>query len=244
MLSLLNSPSPIATGESRRLDDCPTRPPLEPTRLLRFRFVALFLVFALAPSAVLAWGGEGHQIIALIADQFLDAGVRAKVAGILSADTDDLAGHDIASASMWADRYRDSDRHGSQERYRGTREWHFVDIEIDDPDLTRACFGYPPLPAGLPASHGPAHACIVDKINQFAVELSDPAINAEERLIALKFLLHLVVTCISRFIPLMTTTLAGTASAFPEAGLAQKTCISFGMSSGSLGAIRSALLPT
>src|SRR6516162_9954512 len=162
MLSLLNSPSPIATGESRRLDDCSTRPPLEPTRLLRFRFVALFLVFALAPSAVLAWGGEGHQIIALIADQFLDAGVRAKVAGILSADTDDLAGHDIASASMWADRYRDSDRHGSQERYRGTREWHFVN-----------------------------HACTVDKIDQFAAELTDPATNAEERVIALKFLLHL-----------------------------------------------------
>jgi len=162
MLSLLNSPSPIATGESRRLDDCPTRPPLEPTRLLRFRFVALFLVFALAPSSVLAWGGEGHQIIALIADQFLDAGVRAKVAGILSADTDDLAGHDIASASMWADRYRDSDRHGSQQRCRATREWHFVN-----------------------------HACIVDKIDQFAAELTDPATNAEERVIALKFLLHL-----------------------------------------------------
>jgi hypothetical protein len=140
----------------------------------------------------LAWGSEGHAIIALIADHFLGAGLRAKVAGILSADTDNLAGHDIASASMWADRYRDSDRYGSQERYRGTREWHFVDIEIDDPDLTRACFGHPPLPAGLPASRGPAHACIVDKIDQFAAELSDPATNAQERLIALKFLLHLV----------------------------------------------------
>jgi hypothetical protein len=71
----------------------------------------------------LAWGGEGHAIIALIADHFLYAGVRTKVADILSADTDDLAGHDIASASIWADRYRDSDRYGSQERYRGTREW-------------------------------------------------------------------------------------------------------------------------
>jgi hypothetical protein len=140
----------------------------------------------------LARGSEGHAIIALIADQFLDAGVRAKVAGILSTDNDDLAGHDIASASRWADRYRDSDRHGSQERYRGTREWHFVDIEIDDPDLSRACFGHPPLPVGLPASRGPAHACIVDKIDQLAAELADPATNAEERLIALSFLLHLV----------------------------------------------------
>ena len=164
-----------------------------PAWLLRFRFVSLLIVvLALAPSSVLAWGGEGHAIIALIANQFLDAGVRVKVVGILSTDTDDLAGHDIASASTWADRYRDSDRNGSQERYRGTREWHFVDIEIDDPDLNRACFGHPPLPAGLPASRGPAHACIVDKIDQFAVELADLATNAAERLIALKFLLHLV----------------------------------------------------
>jgi len=191
MRSLLNSPSPIATGQSRRLDDCPTRSPMSRSWLLQVRFVSLLLVFAFVPSSFLAWGSEGHATIALIAEQFFDAGVRAKVAGILSADTDDLAGHDIASASMWADRYRDSDRHGSQERFRGTREWHFVDIEIEDPDLARACFGYPPLPAGLPASRGPSHACIVDKINQFVVELSDPATNAEERVIALKFLLHL-----------------------------------------------------
>jgi len=54
------------------------------------------------------------------------------------------------------------------------------------------------------------------------------------------------VTCISRFMPLMTTMPAGTASAFPQAGLVQETCISFGMSnwSSSLGAIRGALRPT
>jgi len=215
---------------------------MEPTWLLRFGFVVLFLVFAFTPSSVLAWGGEGHAIIALIADQLLDAEVRAKVAGILSADTDDLAGHDIASASMWADRYRDSDRHGSQERFRGTREWHFVDIEIEDPDLARACFGYPPLPAGLPASRGPSHACIVDKINQFVVELSDPATNAEERLIALKFLLHRVGDVHQ---PLHAAD-DHDAGGNGKAGLAQKTCISFGMSnwSSSLGAIRNASLPT
>jgi hypothetical protein len=39
---------------------------------------------------------------------------------------------------------------------------------------------------------GPADACIVDKIDQFAAELANPATDPEERLIALKFLLHLV----------------------------------------------------
>jgi hypothetical protein len=35
-------------------------------------------------------------------------------------------------------------------------------------------------------------ACIVDKIEQFAAELADPRTDPEERLVALKFVLHLV----------------------------------------------------
>jgi hypothetical protein len=38
----------------------------------------------------------------------------------------------------------------------------------------------------------PANACVVDKINPFAAELADPKTDAEERLIALKFLLHFI----------------------------------------------------
>jgi hypothetical protein len=68
---------------------------------------------------------------------------------------------------MWADKYRDSDRNGSRERYDRTRQWHFVDIELDKPNLDRACFGHPGLPSGVLASRGPAGACIVDKIDQF-----------------------------------------------------------------------------
>jgi hypothetical protein len=73
-----------------------------------------------------------------------------------------------------------------------TRNWHFVDIELADPNLDAACFGHPPLPAGTVASNGPARACVVDKIDQFAAELADPNTDPEERLVALKFILHLV----------------------------------------------------
>jgi len=107
---------------------------------------------------------------------------------------------------MWADKYRDSDRNGTGERYRRTRQWHFVDIEVDSPNLEQACHNHPRLPPGRPASRGPADACIVDKIDQFEAELANPETAPEERLVALKFLLHLVATCTRRFtLPTVTT---------------------------------------
>lgn len=160
------------------------------TGLMRYCLLALAVVMTLSPRAALAWGDEGHEIVALIADRFLEPAMREKVNAMLAADTDSLTGHDIASEATWADRYRDSDRNGSRQRYEQTRNWHFVDIELSDPDLDRACFGHPPLSAPTVASNGPAQACIVDKIDQFIAELADARTDTEERLVALKFILH------------------------------------------------------
>jgi hypothetical protein len=153
---------------------------------------AALLVAGLLPQHAAAWGDEGHQIVALVAEQYLEPAARAEVAAMLGADQDARTAHDIASEAMWADRYRDSDRGGSRERYIRTRQWHFANIELDGPNLDEACFDHPPLPAGVPASRGPADACIVDKIDQFAAELENRAATAAERLLALKFILHLV----------------------------------------------------
>jgi hypothetical protein len=111
---------------------------------------------------------------------------------MLGRDKDSLTLHDIASEATWADKYRDSDRNGTGERYRRTRQWHFVDIELDNPNLAQACYSHPKLPPGTLASQGPADACIVDKIDQFEAELANPETAPEERRVALKFLLHLV----------------------------------------------------
>jgi len=100
--------------------------------------------------------------------------------------------HDIANEATWADRYRDSDRLGVKVRYEATRRWHFVDVELRAPNVDQACFGHPQLPAAKPASIGPAEDCVVDKIDQFAAELANPSTNPEERIVALKFLLHFV----------------------------------------------------
>ena len=135
---------------------------------------------------------RGHEIVALIADHYLDPAVKQKVHAMLAADTDNLSAHDIASAATWADKYRDSDLGTTKVRHSRTQSWHTVDIEIQHPDIDAACFGHPAIPPGTPASAGPANDCIVDKIGQFAAELGNPATSKDERLIALKFLLHLV----------------------------------------------------
>jgi hypothetical protein len=152
------------------------------------RFVTIAAIFCCGllalPGQARAWGDEGHAIVALIADHFLDPAVKARVGAMLAADTDSLTQHDIANEATWADKYRESDRR--------TGKWHYVDIELDHPDIDAACYSHPAIPAGMTAFQGPADDCVVDKIDQFAAELAAPATSAEERLVALKFLLHLV----------------------------------------------------
>lgn len=161
---------------------------------LRARRIAVLIAWlaAVAPTPAAAWGYKGHQVTGYIAARFLDPQVRERVNAMLAADSTGLTATDIANETTWADRYRDSDRDRDRQHYLGTREWHYVNIEIGDPDLDRACYGHPLLPAGMPASRGPAHACIVDKIGQFTAELANPATDPNERLLALQFLLHLV----------------------------------------------------
>jgi hypothetical protein len=136
-----------------------------------------------------AWGDDGHAVVGLIAQRFLVPVAREKVAALLAADTDPLVAHNIAAASTWADKYRDLDQNGSREN---TRRWHFVDIELAEPDIDWACFGHPTLPRGTLASNGPALACVVDKIDEFVAELAALDTDPTERIVALKFLLHFV----------------------------------------------------
>lgn len=136
--------------------------------------------------AALAWNDMGHQVVAIIAEQYLVPAAKAQVQAMLQQDSDPLTVHDLASEATWADKYRANDLSDR------TKAWHFADIDAARPNIPAACFGQPALPAGTPASQGPAQACVIDKINQFAAELADPAVGSAERLLALKFLLNLV----------------------------------------------------
>jgi hypothetical protein len=137
-----------------------------------------------------AWGDEGHQVIGLIAAHFLDPGVLARVNAMLGASSD--SGAPMEREASWADEFRDSDRNSTKVHYHQTRNWHFVDLELDAPDMNSACFGRPALSAGAAASSGPADDCIVDKVEQFSAELANSATSPGEKQLALKFLLHFV----------------------------------------------------
>ena len=141
-------------------------------------------VAALASPHAAAWGDAGHKVTALIAYRHLGPTARAALDALLASDSDPLTPADFASRATWADKYRNA--------HRETAAWHFVDIEIDQPDLKDACFGFPPVPAGQWASQGAAQDCVVNKIEEFTLELQNPATPAAERLLALKFLIHFV----------------------------------------------------
>jgi hypothetical protein len=144
---------------------------------------AFLPIMALASPAA-AWGDLGHQVVAKISYRHLTGLAQSKVDALLASDTDPLTAPDIASRATWADKYRNS--------HRETAPWHFVDIEIDSPNLPSACFNFPALGSDQPASQGPSQDCIVDKITEFAAELRNPATPPAERLLALKFVLHFV----------------------------------------------------
>jgi hypothetical protein len=138
----------------------------------------------LESSAALAWGDLGHEVTALIAYRHLTVKARATLDALLASDDDPLTKPDFASRATWADKYRTV--------HRETAAWHFIDIEIDQPDMGSACFGFPALSAGQSAADGPAQDCIVNKIEEFFVELQSTGTPPAERLLALKFLIHFI----------------------------------------------------
>jgi hypothetical protein len=158
----------------------------------RLAVLSVAALGALSNSPTRAWGDEGHEVIAIIAAHDLEPKVLEKVEALLQGDGSGLTSRDLAHEATWADHYRDSDRDGARVRYQATRAWHFVDLELRHPDLTLACHGRPRIAPGLPASRGPAEDCVVDKIDQFQLELATRTTPPEERRLALQFLLHFV----------------------------------------------------
>ena len=75
----------------------------------------------------MAWGAEGHEIVALIALRELTPAARSQVARLLGGDA--MMVHD----ANWADEIRD--------QRRDTGPWHYVDIPLDAPgyDARRDC---------------------------------------------------------------------------------------------------------
>jgi hypothetical protein len=128
------------------------------------RKTALIALVGIA-APVYAWGPEGHDLIARIAEAQLTAEVHARVAAILG------PGVSMASVSSWPD----SIRRGRPE----TAPWHYIDIPIDQHhrDMARDC------------AKGD---CVIQKIEDFEAVLRDPNAPAPARREALMFVIHFV----------------------------------------------------
>jgi len=156
---------------------------------MRGSFIAAMALAALAvPQVAGAWGIEGHETIALIAESYLSPAEHAEVQRLLSLPIELNPPATMKDRATWADAYRQS----SDAARKLTHLWHFVDLEIDSPDMTAACFGDHPLPAGTDPGWNAPNECVVQKIEEFRRVLADKSQPDKARARALSFLLHLV----------------------------------------------------
>jgi hypothetical protein len=132
---------------------------------------ALVLLVGSSVEAI-AWGYTGHQIIAEIAEQFLEPDAARNVRDLLAIENVTT----LAEVSTWADQIR--------VQRPETAPWHYVNIpvhasagETTGYDATRDC---------------PNNACIVAKIEQFERVLADRHASERQRLEALKYLVHFI----------------------------------------------------
>ena len=126
---------------------------------------ALLLLVSIA--SAWAWGSDGHAIVAEIAQRRLSDDATRMVERLLG------RGHSLASIASWADDVRD--------KRRNTKQWHFVDIPVDD---TR----YDPNTECKPSDQGD---CVIAELDRLKSELRcAPRVRRKQE--ALKFAVHFV----------------------------------------------------
>lgn len=140
------------------------------------KFIAILLISVFIPAQLFAWGAKGHQIIGDIASSRLTPQTKKNLKLLLGHET-------LASISTWADEVRKQ----RDESY----NWHFVDIPKDAAgfDDARDCFRPQDKHKDAATDH---HNCVVDRIEIFRQVLGDESAPREQRVEALKWLVHFV----------------------------------------------------
>lgn len=113
----------------------------------------------------LAWGPQGHRVVAVIAQMNLTPQARDKVNALLGPY------NSLGAISSWADDTRVD--------FAETVPWHYIDIPLDSNaiDLASQC---------------PQGNCVVAQIEKFEGILKDPHASETDRRMALEFLVHFV----------------------------------------------------
>lgn len=143
------------------------KPTIDMTKITYRQSLRSFALTAAAlafSNAAYAWGADGHRLISAAAEQQLTPAARAEVQLILSQEP----GATLASISTWADEVRDS----------ASAHWHYIN-----------------MPAKADCNYQPAYCkdgkCVVGATNNMISVLKN-ARSASDRLVALKYLVHLV----------------------------------------------------
>jgi hypothetical protein len=126
--------------------------------------LATILFVGCSPQSGFAWGPEGHEVIALIAEHYMTPAAKAKATEILD-------GSSPESVASWADEYRT--------HHREPGPWHYIDIPLADSqiDMAREC---------------PNGDCVIAKTEQFLVVLRDSHADRAAKAEALKFVVHFI----------------------------------------------------
>jgi hypothetical protein len=170
------TPEACASGEPLSLRAAPRS-----GRFIVFFVLLAAAIFFLAPSPTWAWGCEGHQVVALLAEQNLTPHALAMVMQILRDGPIDPSlsryckegGTDpMADASTWPDDIRTLRPE--------TAPWHYIDIPLgtSHEDIARFC----PLP----------ESCVTQAITDQLAILREPNIDPQKKADALRFLIHFV----------------------------------------------------
>lgn len=134
------------------------------TALLRRALMAA--AFVAAPAAG-AWGLEGHRITGHVAEALLDAKTRIRVQQLLQGET-------LAQAATWMD----EEREALAQSLPGSARWHF-----NNQPVCRSAQAKSPCPQG---------DCASARIAQQARTLADKRAPREQRVRALRLLVHMV----------------------------------------------------
>lgn len=132
-------------------------------------FAICTAAFVGSTSSALAWGQLGHSVIAELSQRHLSPAAQAKLKELIG-DTS------LAAISNWADDYKFTPAG------KNTYRWHFVDIDIERPtyDVALDC-----------KDQNNQGTCIVQGLPAAIAILKDNSRSKEDRLRALKLVIHL-----------------------------------------------------
>lgn len=125
---------------------------------------ACLLALAAHSHHALAWGSDGHKIVAMLAEAQLSPAARKEVDRLLALES----GATLASISTWADEHRNP----------ATAAWHYVNFPRGDCNYQ-------------PERDCPDGKCVVAAIDRQIEVLRTPG-DDEKRLTALKYVVHFV----------------------------------------------------